>query len=254
VSAAGSRGEKDRIRREVWDAMVRLGVWLPPPPHGRIPNFKGADRAAERIASLREWREARLVKVNPDSPQRWVRLAALREGKTLLMPTPRLRNGFILLDPADIPESMYREASTIRGAFRLGQPLPRVRDLLERVDRVDFIVEGSVAVNRWGERLGKGEGYGELEYAILLEVGLIDPEVGIATSVHDVQVLDRRLPQDPYDVPVDYIATPTRLIRVEERPPRPPGILWELLPEEKVREIPILQELKARREGGARQG
>jgi len=147
---------------------------------------------------------------------------ALEEGKLLLMPTPRLREGFLLLDPRRVPASRYREASTIRGAFRLGRRLPRLEDL-ERLGRVDFIVEGSVAVNRWGERLGKGEGYGELEYAILRELGLVEEDVGIATSVHDVQVLDRRLPQDPWDVPVDYIATPTRLIVAEGRPPRPPA-------------------------------
>ncbi len=244
MSAGSLREEKERIRRMIWDEMYRRGVWLPPPPHGRIPNFKGADVAAKRITSLPEWRSARVVKVNPDSPQRWVRLAALREGKTLLMPTPRLRNGFLLLDPASIPSGMYREASTIRGAFKVGEPLPRARDLAERIERVDFIVEGSVAVNRWGERLGKGEGYGELEYAILLELGLIEPDVKIATSVHDIQVLERRLPQDPYDVPIDLIATPTRLIVVEERPPRPPGILWDMLSEEKINEIPLLRELK----------
>lgn len=252
MNVGGVKEEKARIRQRIWDEMVRLRVWLPPPPHGRIPNFKGADAAARRIISLPEWRSARTVKVNPDSPQRWVRLAALREGKTLVMPTPRLRNGFLLLDPASIPESMYREASTIRGAFRLGESMPGIRDLMERLDKIDFIVEGSVAVNRWGERLGKGEGYGELEYAILLELDLIHPEVKIATSVHDVQVIEGRLPQDPYDVPVDYIATPMKLIVAEERPPRPPGILWDLLPEEKLREIPLLRELKALKERGAR--
>ncbi len=247
MNAGRVREEKERIRRMIWDRMVELRVWLPPPPHGRIPNFKGAVDAARRLTSLPEWRSAKIVKVNPDSPQRWVRLAALKEGKTLLMPTPRLRNGFLLLDPASIPSGMYREASTIKGAFKVGEPMPRARDLLERIDRIDFIVEGSVAVNRWGERLGKGEGYGELEYAILLELGLIDPDIKIATSVHDIQVLDQRLPQDPYDVPIDIIATPNRLVVVKERPSRPPGILWNLLPEEKIREIPLLKELKESR-------
>ncbi len=118
---------------------------------------------------------------------------------------------------------------------------------MRSVDRVDFIVEGSVAVNRWGERLGKGEGYAELEYAILRELNLIGGDVPIATSVHDLQVISERLPQDPYDVPVDYIATPTRLTRTVDRPPRPPGILWDLLSKEKLEEIPLLRELAERR-------
>ena len=245
LGRGSTKEEKAKLRREVWDELLKAGAALPPlPPHGRIPNFKGAERAAELLASLPEWRNARVVKVNPDSPQRWVRLRALLEGKTLLMPTPRLREGFILLDPRRIPRRLFDKASTIRGAFEVGVKLPTIESLLSNIRRVDLIVEGSVVVNEWGERLGKGEGYGELEYAILLELGIIEPEVVIATTVHDLQVTSRRIPQDPYDVPVDIIVTPTRVIRVERRESRPPGILWELLSEDKLREIPILSQLR----------
>ncbi len=240
---------KREIRALIWDRLQQAGVARPPlPPHGRIPNFQGAERAAERLAATPEWRRARVVKINPDSPQRPVRYRALSEGKTVVMPTPRLRSGFLLLDHHRIPPGRLREASTIRGAFKYATPLPRVEDLA-RIGRIDLIVEGSVAVNRWGERLGKGEGYAELEYAILLELGLIEREVPIATTVHDLQVLEERLPQDPYDVPVDYIYTPTRSIKTTDRPPRPPGILWSLLSREKLEEIPLLAELKNLKHG-----
>ena len=242
-----SRVSKDFIRKKVWDEILARGVArFPLPPHGRIPNFAGSEEAARRILSLPEWARAWVVKVNPDSPQKPVRLAALEQGKLLLMPTPRIRSGFILLDPKLIPRRLYSYAATIKGAFKYGRLVKSLGELESLVERVDFIVEGSVAVNRWGERLGKGEGYGELEYAILLEAGLIDPDVPIATTVHDLQVISYRLPQDPWDVPVDIIATPTRLIRVEERPRRPPGILWHLLPRSKLEEIPLLRELAKR--------
>lgn len=244
------KAEKDRIRRSIWDRLLREGLARPPlPPHGRIPNFACSRAAAERLFGTPEWRRARVVKVNPDSPQRPVRLEALREGKLLIMPTPRLRRGFLLLDPARIPARSYPTASTIRGAFRWGLLLSRLADL-ERLPRLDLIVEGSVAVDLWGGRLGKGEGYGELEYAILAELGKVGEDTPIATTVHDVQVVGERLPQDPWDVPIDIIATPTRLIRIEERPTRPPGILWDLLLEEKLREIPLLSEIKRSRGPG----
>ena len=239
--------DKGDIRRMVWDRMLREGVAAPPlPPHGRIPNFRGAAEAAARLFATSEWGRAALVKVNPDSPQRPVRRRALEEGKRLLMPTPRLRSGFLLLDPEAIPRSRYSEASTIRGAFRWGRRIPRLEGL-EALGPVDLIVEGSVAVDVYGGRLGKGEGYGELEYAVLAELGLAGEETPIATTVHDIQVFERRLPQDPWDVPLDIIATPTRLLRVERRPPRPPGVLWDLLPARKLEEIPILRELARRR-------
>ncbi|BAA79068.1 conserved hypothetical protein [Aeropyrum pernix K1] len=234
--------EKQAIRERVWRLLEEKGVTLPPGAWGRIPNFRGAREAALRLFSLREWQNSSTIKVNPDSPQRWVRLRALEEGKLLLMPTPRLRSGFLLLDPSTIPRNLYRVGSTIKGAFRLARPLASIQDLVQHVEKIDFVVEGSVAVNRWGERLGKGEGYGDLEFAILVEAGILDREVAIATTVHDLQVLPHRLPQEEHDVSVDIISTPTRLIHAENRGARPPGILPEKVTPEKLREIPMLRE------------
>lgn len=215
---------------------------LPPyPVHGRIPNFINAEKAASLLAGMDEWRHARVVKVNPDSPQRWVRMNALREGKVLIMPTPRIMDGFLILEGVDAVK-----ASTIRGAFMHGRRLKSIDELLKSIKRIDLIVEGSVAVNVYGERLGKGEGYGELEFAILRELEIVDADVPIATTVHDLQVLNDRLPQDPYDVQIDIIATPTRLIRAHRRWYRPSGIIWHMLSNEKFMGIPLLQELICR--------
>jgi 5-formyltetrahydrofolate cyclo-ligase len=244
-----AKPSKHEIRRLIWDTLLKKGVARPPlPPHGRIPNFECASKAAERLFATPEWESASTVKVNPDSPQRPVRMRALEEGKLLVMPSPRIRRGFILLDPKVIPRSSYSLAATIRGAFRWGRILASIKDIVG-MPKVDLIVEGSVAVDTGGRRLGKGEGYGELEYAILRELGLVEEETPIATTVHDLQLLEGPLPQDPWDVPVDIIATPTRLLRVENRPPRPQGIIWELLPPRKLREIPILLELRERLKG-----
>ncbi len=235
---------KEEIRKMIWDLMVRKGIArFPLPPHGRIPNFVGAEKAARNLFSLAEWKKAEVVKVNPDSPQKYVRLGALEHGKVLIMPTPRIRKGFILLDPKRIPERFFKEAITIRGAFKWGVILSSLNQLKSLVKKIDLIVEGSVAVNLNGNRLGKGEGYGELEYAILKELGLIEKEVPIVTTVHDIQILNFRLPQDPYDVPVDVIVTPSDVIRVKNRGPRPEGLLMEMLPPNKIKEIPILAEL-----------
>ena len=238
--------EKRRIRERIWRLLEEKDVAaFPRPVYGRIPNFKGAEVAAERLFATREWREARIVKVNPDAPQRPVRLRALMEGKLLVMATPRMREGFLLLDPRLIPPRYYREASTIRGAFRWGRRL--TLDELEKL-HIDLIVTGSVAVDRSGGRLGKGEGYAELEYAILRELGAVDEKTPVATTVHDLQVVDR-VPREEHDLTVDIIATPTRLYRVEPRPPKPRGILWDRLPREKLEEIPLLRELQRRLRG-----
>ena len=78
----------------MWDLMEAEDFARPPRPvHHRIPNFDGAEAAAARLAALPEFRAASLVKVNPDTPQKPVRLAVLNSGKRLLTPQPRLRTG-----------------------------------------------------------------------------------------------------------------------------------------------------------------
>ena len=234
---------KTAVRERVWRLLEERGVArFPKPVRGRIPNFVGAEEAAARLFSLDVWRRSRVVKVNPDSPQKPVRLAALRQGKLLVMATPRLRQGFLLLDPRRIPSHLYEKAATIRGAFQLGKIVGL--DELKSID-IDLIVTGSVAVDTHGNRVGKGEGYAELEYGIARELGIVSEETPVATTVHDLQIVDS-IPREPHDLTVDIIATPTKLVKVEPRPPKPPGIMWELLPCEKLREIPVLQELARR--------
>jgi 5-formyltetrahydrofolate cyclo-ligase len=82
---------------------------------------------------------------------------------------------------------------------------------------------GSVAVTRDGRRCGKGEGYSDLEFAILRELG--HPPVPVATTVHDLQVVNS-VPRDPTDQPLSVIATPTHAIRIKCPSAAPTGIDW----------------------------
>lgn len=230
---------KNRIRTRIWDLMESLGIAeFPRPVHGRIPNFKGADVAALRLATLREWASARVIKANPDSPQQHVRFRALIDGKILIMASPRLRSGFIILDPSRIPSSRLRTASTISGAFKYGRLVK-----LSELPAIDLIITGCVAVDRRGVRLGKGGGYSELEYGILRELGLVDDETLIATTIHDVQLIDDEIPLEIHDYTVDLLATPTRIIQMPlTHRYRPSGIYWELLKPE-IRELNVIKEL-----------
>jgi 5-formyltetrahydrofolate cyclo-ligase len=158
------------------------------------------------------------------------------------MPTPRLRSGFWLVDPATIPSRKWFEASSIKGATTLGREVA-----LDALPRIDLLVFGSVAVSAHGDRVGKGEGYAELEFATLRTLGRVTGEVVIATTVHDHQVVDA-IPREPFDVSLDLICTPTRTIHVTKRGPRPDGVLWDHLPVARREEMPILQELYARQQ------
>ncbi|MEM2896773.1 MAG: 5-formyltetrahydrofolate cyclo-ligase, partial [Candidatus Bathyarchaeia archaeon] len=152
---------KGSIREYVWKLLEEKRISLFPKPFGRIPNFIGAGEAAKNLRSLKEYSGARAIFCTPDSPQRLVREYSLKDNKLLLMATPRLKKGFILLNPRDIDPSSYYEASTIKGAFRHGKLIDPGKI------KIDFMVLGSVAVSFDGKRIGKGGGYSDQEYEIL---------------------------------------------------------------------------------------
>ena len=86
---AGEFADKSAARQWVWDRLGADGVArFPFPPHGRIPNFVGAEVAALRLLDIEPWKSATAIKVNPDSPQRPLRAEALRRGITVFVPTP----------------------------------------------------------------------------------------------------------------------------------------------------------------------
>jgi 5-formyltetrahydrofolate cyclo-ligase len=220
--------------------MDREGVSRFPGAEGRIPNFAGAKLAAEKLAGHRLWKRARVIKVNPDSPQTHVRRIGLEEGKTLIMAVPRLRatHPFRLLDPRRLSTKQLRDAATIKGAMRHGRV---VAD--EDLPEIDFVLCGSVAVNLSGARIGKGGGFSDLEYGLLIEAGKIDDHTTVATTVHPIQILREHLQSTEHDLPVDLIATPRAVIEVERQFPRPRGILWDHLQPPQIREIPILERM-----------
>src|SRR6202050_4211840 len=110
---------KPALRQEVWSAMREARVARFPGAAGRIPNFTGAEAAAERLRGLPAWEAASTVKANPDSAQLPVRQRALEEGKFVYMAVPRLaeREPFFALDPAHLDQSP-RQAASISGASR----------------------------------------------------------------------------------------------------------------------------------------
>ena len=232
--------EKDNIRKAVWQAMRDAGVAAFPGAVGRIPNFTGSGRAHLPIADLDVWKDARVIKSNPDLPQRPLRRLALEQGKTVYMAVPRLTEEkcFVELDPAQFTD--YRLASSIKGATQLGRLVHP-----DEMRVIDLIVCGSVAVNRKGARLGKGGGYSDLEYAVALTLRLISKSTPIVTTVHPVQMLPDDLPMTSHDISLDYIGMPDEMVTCEGDFHGPEGIIWDDLGD-KLEEVPILQTMKAR--------
>jgi 5-formyltetrahydrofolate cyclo-ligase len=195
--------KKQQLREAVWRRLEEAGVArFPLPLQGRIPNFEGAEEAAERLRELKIWRGASIIFSNPDQAQKPVRRRVLVDGKTLIMATPRLKEGFLKVDPETV-RGREGYASTIKGAFKFGKAVS-----LRSLSEIDLVITGCVAVDLRGFRLGKGGGYGDKEISLLRR---LSPRAPIATTVHELQLVEQ-VPVEVWDRQVDIIATPKRVI------------------------------------------
>jgi len=238
---------KAALREQVWRALTAAGVARFPGADGRIPNFTGAEAAADRLRSTDEWSRARTVKANPDAPQWPVRQRALEDGKVVFMAVPRLadEHPFFLLDPDELADPP-RKASSIKGASRSARRIG-----VDELEPVDLVVCGSVAVDATGARLGKGGGFRDLELAIATEAGLVAPSTVVATTVHELQVRDNgRTPTTAHDIRVVLVVTPERVIRCRRGRRARARIQWDELTDAKIASIPLLQRLARGRTTG----
>ncbi|NWH41321.1 MTHSD protein, partial [Chloropsis hardwickii] len=243
LPSAGS--SKWEIREKVWEHLEASGLAeFPRPVRGRIPNFKGSLQACCSLGELDVFSRAREVKVDPDKPLEGARLAALQARKTLLVPTPRLRTGLFnrIVPPPGASKEILRRCATSQGVKDYSVPVG-----LDGKAQVDLVVVGSVAVSEKGWRIGKGEGYADMEYAMMVSMGAVQEDTPVVTIVHDCQVLDiAEELLDDHDLTVDYILTPTRTIQTNCKRPKPQGIMWHKVSSEMLGKIPILKTLRCR--------
>lgn len=62
----GLSATKQEIRKHVWSLMEKASVArFPKPIFGRIPNFESAEEAAAKLRELKDFSDAKAVKVSP---------------------------------------------------------------------------------------------------------------------------------------------------------------------------------------------
>ncbi|XP_009075265.1 PREDICTED: methenyltetrahydrofolate synthase domain-containing protein [Acanthisitta chloris] len=219
--------------------MLPRGSWL-----CRTSELPGSHQVCCSLKELEVFSRAREVKVDPDKPLEGVRLLTLQARKTLLVPTPRLRTGLFnrIVPPPGATKEILRKCATSQGIKEFSVPVG-----LDGKAQVDLVVVGSVAVSEKGWRIGKGEGYADMEYAMMVSMGAVQEDTPVVTIVHDCQVLDiAEELLDDHDLTVDYILTPTRTIKTNCKRPKPKGIIWHKVSSEMLRKIPILKALQSR--------
>lgn len=128
-------------------------------------------------------------------------------GVEVLLPALTAADGGLLREPAWAP---YGGPDRLRMGRR--SILEPTTPPVDRVPaRMGLVVCPAVAVDLTGARLGRGGGWYDRVLATL------DPAVVVWTLLNDDEVLSS-VPTDPWDRPVDVIATPTRLLVCEPEP------------------------------------
>lgn len=239
----GYHQDKDKLRTEIWSLLKQQAASVND-PFGHIPNFVGADLAAERLATLPIWQQAKTIKCNPDSAQIPVRMRALQDGKRLYMAVPRLTDDrcFVELTAEDLQRQSVSiaESALARKALTCGKLVS-----FEEMEPIDLVIVGCVAVTHNGGRTGKGAGFADLELAMLQEFGLVEIDTPIVTTVHPLQIVeDWRLPMQVHDWALNWIVTAEEVIETNTSYSRPIGLDWNNIRPEQLEQIPILQKLK----------
>ncbi len=210
--------EKESIRKSIYDKLFHEGQSLRPNgDYGKIPDFKGSDIAAELLASTDEWKSSKTIFCSPDSAQIPVRYLALKDNKNLIMASPNLEHGYLFLDGSRL-NGKEKEASTKEGAFNhcdkffdFGEKTSSANESFDIA--IDMVVEGSVGVDRFGNRIGKGKGFADREIEDLLNKNLINENTPLVTTIHPFQLIDH-VPMESHDRNVNMIVTTDEIIRI----------------------------------------
>jgi len=195
---------KEEIRTHIWKLLEEKNITtFPRPCKGRIPNFVGSDEACNRLKDLHEFSSAKCIFSAPDYILTRARELVLQRKKVLAVATPHMRK---FLEISNIPENKIKKATSIRGFELCGKRLST---------EIDLMIQGSVAVDRKGNRIGKGRGYGDREFHVLKTLGMLNPHMKIVTMVHETQVFDDFSSlMNEQDVKVNYILTTEKIIQV----------------------------------------
>ena len=245
----GYHHDKDKLRTEIWSVLKQQAASVGD-SFGHIPNFVGAELAAEKLAALPIWQQAKTIKCNPDSPQIPVRMRALQDGKRLYMAVPRLTDDrcFVELTAEDLQRQSVSiaESALAKPSKRIARKALTCGKLVSfaEMEPIDLVIVGCVAVTRSGGRTGKGAGFADLELAMLTEFGLVEIDTPVVTTAHPLQIVeDTRLPMQAHDWALNWIVTAEEVIETNTSYPRPTGLNWDSLRSEQLEQIPILRKL-----------
>jgi 5-formyltetrahydrofolate cyclo-ligase len=176
------------LRERIWSALVKQNAAAYPlPPHGHNPNFKGASSAAKKLVLHPLWASSSVILTGMEAALGGLRALALEQKKTLIVPHRTKAGTFWKLENAP------------KVAAKLPN-MPIYGTAITSLEGVHLAVLASVIVDKSGQRLSKGFGFGAHGSPV---------QVPVLTIVHQLMLLEQ-LPYEA-DSSVAGFATPNQL-------------------------------------------
>ena len=196
-------------------------------------------KLAQALRGHGSYRQCKALYVDGSLQLQQVRINALIDGKSLCMPSPALKEGFYLLRPFQVPFKDLPFAVTLKGVASWGQRLKAdgLADLF-----IDLAVSDGLAVDGQGGRLGDGSGFFDLALGLLASYQALAPGWQACALLAAQQLMEEVLPQDEWDVALDFGVTEQGSHDFSGRN-QEPTVLWPALPERKIRKLDLLWQL-----------
>lgn len=206
-----------------------------------------AGKIAERLRRLLVYRNASCVLVPPTAFFRQTAVNVLLDGKSLVFSSPKMHQGFYLVNPQRIPRPQRASAASFRS------PNPWAHRIAHRAGekvRVDVIVMPCLAASRNGGRLGDGSGLMDLQAACLGALGWLHARTAVVGVVPEAHLLDT-IPMKSTDVFLHWIITEHRALQTTWHGQVQVPILWKMVDKKTLRRNDVLFFLKEEKDSSS---
>lgn len=242
LHAAITLKDKSNLRQQVWQELRKVAK-----PDSRfhwdfekfVPDFENSDRCVDSIREMDWYKDSKILFIAPDNSLVRIRQQAIEDRKQVIIATHAIVRGFLIIDSSNVPPGCEAFAATLDGIEHFGRPISL--EEIKALAGIDLLITGISLVTESGVRWGKGHGYFDLEWGIFRELGVVNENTPVVAVGHDCQVVSVDLEPSEVDTIADAIVTPTRVIRVEKKYPKPSGILWQYISPELRAQIPPVQ-------------
>ncbi len=197
-------------------------------------SLKDAGRLAEMVRRLPGYKDAKQLFVGPAPLLQQIRINALLDNKQLIMPGPGLREGFFLLQPFSVPFKDLAHAVTYKGLARYGRRL----DMNNLADfQIGFFLTDLLAVDNKGGFVGDGLGFFDLSVAVLSKIGAVAEHFSCWGVSGKMQVQAEDIDLDTWDVHLNGVVTPDKIIEFGNKLCGGQEIVWQELDQKRIKKI-----------------